>query len=176
MRICIVYGDGLFPYTIGGGGAAGIAKTWPSGWPPRARGHPTDGSVKNGRRGANGGRSLPRVEVVTRGARGMALYGPGGRRRILTRAGVRGSACSGPACAGGRRYDRRAACASLISRCFSAPDAETRPQASRWRSTGSRFLETLVLGATTIGGLGGTRCSDHRAGRLLAAHVPQRAF
>ncbi|HMH48556.1 MAG TPA: glycosyltransferase, partial [Solirubrobacteraceae bacterium] len=112
MRICIVY-DCLFPYTIGGG------ERWYRNLAERLASEGHDVTYVTLRQWDRGERVDldKRVAVVTAGPR-MALYTPGGRRRILPPL-VFGLGVLLHLLRHGRRYDVVHACAfpyfSLLS-------------------------------------------------------------
>jgi glycosyltransferase involved in cell wall biosynthesis len=164
MRVCIVY-DCLFPYTIGGG------ERWYRNLAERlaAEGHDvTYLTLRQWKRGERADLD-ERIRVVTAGPR-MALYTPGGRRRIVPPL-VFGLGVLLHLLRHGRRYDVVHACAFPYFSLLSAALLR-RPQGFElevdWFEVWSRSYWLDYLG-----GVGG------RVGALvqrLCALVPQRAF
>jgi glycosyltransferase involved in cell wall biosynthesis len=163
MRICVVY-DCLFPYTVGG------AERWYRNLAERlaAAGHEVSYlTLRQWPRGERG--EIPGVRVVAVGPR-MALYAPGGRRRILPPL-VFGAGVLWHLLRRGRRYDVVHTASfpyfSLLAAAAARPLGRFRLVVD-WHEVWSReyWLEYL-------GGAGG------RVGLLVQAlclRVPQRAF
>jgi glycosyltransferase involved in cell wall biosynthesis len=163
MRICVLY-DCLFPYTVGG------AERWYRNLAERlaAGGHEvTYLTLRQWPRGERG--EIPGVRVVAVGPR-MALYAPGGRRRILPPL-VFGAGVLWHLLRRGRRFDVVHTASfpyfSLLAAAATRPLGRFRLVVD-WHEVWSReyWLEYL-------GGAGG------RIGLLVQAlclRVPQRAF
>lgn len=164
MRVCVIY-DCLYPYTVGGG------ERWYRNLAERLAAEGHEVSYLTLRQWDRGERLDvdPRVRVITVGPR-MALYTPGGRRRILPPL-IFGLGVLVHLLRHGRRYEVVHACAfpyfSLLAAALVRP-LKGYGLVVDWFEVWSRSYW-----ADYLGGVGG------RVGALvqhLCALVPQRAF
>ena len=163
MRICLVY-DCLFPYTIGG------AERWLRNLGERLAAEGHEVTYLTLRQWEHGERAeVPGVRVVTVGPR-MALYSPGGRRRILPPL-VFGAGVLWHLLRHGGRYDVVHTASfpyfSLLAAALIRP-ARRFLLVVDWHELWSRDYWREYLGP--VGGWIGN------AVQMLCVRVPQRAF